>query len=179
MAGGVGGVWGGRACRRVASLKTAAPITPATASAPAMTISSIWIEPAWLCDDESAAASGAAATTEAGGAMTDACAAPGSGCIFASELAVAGPALADELTPDDSGQRDAISDDCVFVSRAFVPWLSSWFAIFAAAVYGAAAAGHCPLAGLVGSICACGRGRSARASPTVRCVVASFFGATR
>jgi hypothetical protein len=145
------------------NLKTAAAMIPASASAPAITINNIWIEPARLTDDESAAASGTAATT--GGS-----AAAEFGCPFASESAVAGPATADELKPDGSGQREAISDGCVFVSREFAGWLFSMSAAFAG-VRG-------QLVLLVASTRVCGKGNSARASAIVCGVVASFCGET-
>src|SRR5713226_2422449 len=149
------------------NLKITLPMRPASASAPIITINSIWSEPDCLSDDESAAAKVTAA-------------APGDGatsefdCTGAPELPVASPGPADELTPDCSGQREATTDSCVFTSRAFAGWLFSTRAAFAVV-----AGLHCHGGTLVScSTRVCGNGSSARASAIDRCVAVSCCGET-
>src|SRR5205823_968272 len=86
---------------------------PASASAPAITRSSICIEADCLCIDESAAAS-----------ATGLVAGCGAVAGVAGGSAAARRGLFEELiTPDDSGHRDATCDDGEVVSGAIVPRL--------------------------------------------------------
>src|ERR1700694_5760473 len=132
------------------NLKIALPIRPANDSAPTITIKSIWIEPDGFSDDKSAAARVTAATAAD-------CAASEFHCSVASELPVVGSGLADELTPDCSGQREATTDRCVFTSAAFARWLVSTLASFAAV----AGVGGQMVAFVCCSTRVCGKGSSA------------------
>ena len=86
---------------------------PASASAPAMTLSSIGIEPERVCEDESAAASGDRGD---GGGWLPALSSAGAS---AARLAVGRCAVRPtEFTPDGSGQRDATTDRCASASGA-------------------------------------------------------------
>jgi len=98
---------------------------PASASAPAITINSICVEPDCFCKVESAAAreSGEAAGCGAGLAFADA---------LAGGSAAAGWGLFDELTPEESGQRDVTIDGGAPASGALARWLF-WIAGTAAA----------------------------------------------
>src|SRR4029453_8354249 len=97
-------------------------MTPASTSAPIMTSNSIWTEPDCFSDDRSAAVELAAAGSGACSAFS---------CTASAELAVAGGGLIDEFTPDGSGQREAMTDRCVFVSGAFAARPFSMLAAFA------------------------------------------------
>jgi hypothetical protein len=149
------------------NLKIALPMTPARARAPIITINSIWSEPDCLSDAGSAAAK-VTAPTAGGGAAAE------FDCRAGPELPVVGAGLADELTPDDSGQREVTTDGCVFASRAFAGWLFSTLAAFAVI-----AGLHCQVGTLVScSTRVCGTGSSACAAAIDRCVAVSFRGET-
>src|SRR5260370_7520285 len=89
------------------NLKIALPTAPASTSAPIITTNSIGSEPGCFSDDDPAAK--VTAATAGGGAASE------FDCPASSELLVVGAGLADELTPDGSGQREAMTD------RALVP----------------------------------------------------------
>src|SRR5712672_3102237 len=94
-------------------LKIALPMTPASNSAPIMTSNSIWTEPDCFSDDRSSVAEVVTAGSGACSVFN---------CVVSLELPFAGGGLTDELTPDGSGQREAITDSCVFASGAFAAW---------------------------------------------------------
>src|SRR2546430_17642122 len=104
------------------NLKIALPMTPASTSAPIMTSKSICTEPDCFSDDRSAAAEGATAGSGACSVFNR---------TASPELPVVGAGLTDELTPDGSGQREAMTDSCVFASGAFAAWPFSTLAAFA------------------------------------------------
>src|SRR6266478_8758790 len=145
------------------NLKIALPMTPASTSPPIMTSNSIWTEPDCISDDRSTAAEVATAGSGACSVFN---------CTASPELSVAGAGLTDELTPDGSGQREAMTDSCVFASGAFAAWPFSTLAAFAVVAgvrWQADTLGCC-------STCVCGKGSSACASATGRCVAVSFWG---
>src|SRR5258708_1213915 len=148
------------------NLKTALPMRPASASAPIITINSIWSEPDCLSDAGSAAAK-VTAPTAGGGAAAE------FDCTGAPELPVVGAGLADELTPDSSGQREVTTDGCALASHAFAGWLFSTLAAFAVV-----AGLHCRAGTLVSCSRVCGEGSSARPSAIGRCAPVSFRGET-
>src|ERR1700716_2733227 len=149
------------------NLKIALAMSPANVSAPAITVNSIWIEPGCFSDDASAAARVTSATADDGAASE-------LDCTGSPESPVVGPGLADELTPDCSGQREAITDSRVFTSRAFARGLFSTLAAFAAV-----AGLGCQGVTIVScSTRVCGKGSSACASAIDRCVAVSFRGET-
>ena len=96
---------------------TIALAMPAAANAPAITTSSIGIDPVDFPVEASAAASGTAAAASGG-------AGGGSGVArtSATRLAGAGRGMAVEFTPSDSGQREATTVDSMFASPAPLRW---------------------------------------------------------
>src|SRR5437899_1859822 len=145
------------------NLKITLPIRPANDSAPIITMRSIWIEPDGFSDDRSAAARVTAATAGDGAALEF-------DCSVASELSVVGSGLADELTPDGSGQREATTDRCVFTSCALARWLFPTLAAFAAV----AGFGGQGVTLVSCSTRVCGAGSSACPSAIDWCVAVSF-----
>src|SRR5260370_6227224 len=104
------------------NLKIALRMTAGSTSAPIMTSNSIWTEPDCFSDDRSAVAEGVTAGSGACSVFN---------CEASSEFSVSGAGLTEELTPDGSGQREAMTDSCALASGAFAGWPISMLAVFA------------------------------------------------